>query len=123
MKRITKQQTEIVTEVLTRVGASDFDERVVKMIHRLGPETLRLQDASRYGSYALQDELSLSLLSWTENAEEVRLRVSLFFTSVIAGCSCADDPTPLDKVNEHAVLTVTLNKQRHDLEVELEPAE
>lgn len=96
-----------------------FEQELLEALMELGVDGLNLQTALRHGSYALADTLQLSILSRSCEEHGIELRVSAFFDSVIAGCSCADDPTPLDTVSEHCVLNVTLDKQRHDLRVEV----
>ncbi|MGV6818318.1 MAG: hypothetical protein ACWA44_13755 [Thiotrichales bacterium] len=96
-----------------------FEQELLRVLMELGVDGLNLQTALRHGGYALADTLQLSILSRSCDEHGIELRVSAFFDSVIAGCSCADDPTPLDTVSEHCVLNVTLDKQRHDLRVEV----
>lgn len=40
----------------------------------------------------------------------IHARVGVFFTGIIAGCSCADDPTPVDTQNEYCELRLTIAK-------------
>ena len=43
------------------------------------------------------------LLSASEDAGLLRVKAGIFYTGIIAGCSCADDPTPIDELNEYCV--------------------
>lgn len=53
--------------------------------------------------------------------KRVTLHLGVFFQSVIAGCACADDPTPEDRIEEYGELRLTLD--RHDAHAEIEPVD
>jgi len=72
---------------------------------------LPLQQALSYGSYAQTDKISLTVLNSRHDKDAIYVKIDLFFTSVIAGCHCADDPTPMDEYSEYAELIFTINKQ------------
>jgi len=63
--------------------------------------TLPLQQGMSQGSYPLLDDVQVMVLSVHGQAPRIEARVGVFFKAIIAGCSCADDPTPLDEVNEY----------------------
>jgi hypothetical protein len=41
----------------------------------------------------------------------VKVKAGIFFSSVIAGCSCADDPTPIDESAEYCEIQFTVEKE------------
>ncbi|MEO5344077.1 MAG: hypothetical protein H7842_12210 [Gammaproteobacteria bacterium SHHR-1] len=53
-----------------------------------------LQAALRHGSQALDESLQVLLQGLTLEPERAELRLNLLFQGVIAGCNCADDPSP-----------------------------
>lgn len=69
-----------------------------------------LQQGLRTSSYALADKLEISLLSASEFPDRIALKAGLFYTGVIAGCSCADDPTPVDEIAEYCEVLVEIDK-------------
>ena len=44
-------------------------------------------------------------------ANSILVKAGIFYTGIIAGCSCADDPTPLDEQNEYCELELNINKE------------
>jgi len=36
------------------------------------------------------------------------INIGVFYHSLIAGCNCADDPTPVDKINEYLTLNIVI---------------
>jgi hypothetical protein len=65
------------------------------------PELLPLTELMQYGSYPGSTEPAVSLLSSSSSKKEIRLRVAVFFTSIIAGCNCSDDPGRSDEIQEY----------------------
>ena len=51
------------------------------------------------------------VISVAEEPEVIRARTGVLFTSVIAGCSCADDPTPVDEQTEYCELLFEIDRQ------------
>ncbi|MCW9023772.1 MAG: hypothetical protein OQK73_03740 [Gammaproteobacteria bacterium] len=54
-----------------------------------------------------------------ENDNLVSIKMGAFYTGIIAGCSCSDDPSPTDEVNEHCELDVKINLVNGDASVTL----
>jgi hypothetical protein len=53
--------------------------------------------------------LSVHLLSQHEHDGRILVRLGVFYAGVIAGCSCADDPSPVDNLTEHCELEVAIS--------------
>ena len=69
---------------------------------------LPLLHAMAHGNAIADEPITVSVRHAAAANEELRLRVSVFFASLIAGCSCADDPTPIDTLHEYCELDVTV---------------
>lgn len=54
--------------------------------------------------------LSVSILKTSENDDSIIASAGLFYTGIIPGCSCADDPTPIDESNEYCEISICINK-------------
>jgi len=50
------------------------------------------------------------VLASEDVGHEIALRIGVFYRGIIAGCSCADDPTPVEPVNEYCELNLRLDK-------------
>lgn len=62
---------------------------------------LGLQQALTTGSLALDEGIEVVVLSRSEAGGLLRVKAGIFFRSIIAGCGCADDPTPIDENTEY----------------------
>ncbi|MBF0257005.1 MAG: hypothetical protein HQL47_11245, partial [Gammaproteobacteria bacterium] len=60
-----------------------------------------LQRAMRQGSQVLESDLQIQLQSLSVENEALQLRLGVFFSSLIAGCNCADEPLTPDLSLEH----------------------
>jgi hypothetical protein len=50
------------------------------------------------------------ILGVAEGSGTISVRAGVFFSAVIAGCSCADDPTPVDEINEYCESRVEIDR-------------
>ena len=60
---------------------------------------------------AVADEpITVLLLTAEADAEQLRVKVGIFFAGVLAGCSCADDPTPVEAQEEYGEWLLTIRR-------------
>lgn len=87
-----------------------FTETLKQEICSLDVRLLPLQQGLRYSSFANADKLSVTVLKVSEENNTILVRVGLFYTGIIAGCNCADDPSPVDEINEYCEALFTIDK-------------
>jgi hypothetical protein len=92
-------------------GTPEFEETFKREVGRLTAEMLPLQAALTHGSYASDRVNGVILLSTSESADSVIIKAGLHFTGVIAGCSCADDPTPNNETVEYCEVRIELDRK------------
>ncbi|ATX81010.1 hypothetical protein Ga0123462_0132 [Mariprofundus ferrinatatus] len=95
---------------LLKWGAPDFKRAITDEIQALSTRELPLQQGLRNGSVALGDDIQAMILNVQESDTSIRVKAGIFYKSIIAGCSCADDPTPTDVVNEHCEVMIAIDK-------------
>ena len=59
------------------------------------------------------------ILDQSEDGNLILVKAGIFYTGIIAGCSCADDPTPIAEQNEYCVLQFCIDKQTAETTVTL----
>lgn len=91
-------------------GSDAFAATLKHELESLPTDALPLRDALRIGSHVLTGSHGVRLLSASEHAGVLRVRIGLFFSSVIAGCSCADDPTPIEPIAEYCECLVEIDR-------------
>ncbi len=87
------------------------------------PDRLPLQQALARGSHALGAGFSVTVLHVTVQHDLVRARVGVFFEGLVAGCGCADDPTPVQPHPEYCELLLEVDRGTGWARVELDERE
>ena len=77
----------------------------------LGAEVLPLQAATLHGGQVDGCDIAVTVIDSRESGQAIQARVGVFFTELIGGCSCGDDP---HTVPAYCVLQVTIDKQTGD---------
>lgn len=110
-----------LSKALSSWGASDFEGILKKEIEKLGAKDLPLQQGLSTSSYALDNNLSVMIISVSEQTNLVRAKVGVFYSGIIAGCNCADDPTPIGENNEYCEVQIEINKTTAEMNAVLLP--
>lgn len=80
-------------------------------IQAIDPDLLPLQQGLSLSSYVGKTPFSTLILSITDKPDSIQVKAGIFYTGIIAGCSCSDDPSPTDEQNEYCELLFVINKQ------------
>lgn len=91
-------------------GTSDFENILKKELKKLGLNGLPLQQGLSSSSIALDDDLQIVLLGIKDDTDQILVRAILFYTGIIAGCSCADDPGPVEEQGECCEILINIEK-------------
>lgn len=91
-------------------GTADFPDVLKQEIAQLGLHQLPLQQGLSRSSHVLDRPIQALIHNAHEEADLIRVKIGVFYSGVIAGCSCADDPTPIDEQTEYCVIQLGINK-------------
>jgi hypothetical protein len=102
---------------LTRSAAArnspSFEATLAEEVQGLGPHHPALRPLLQAGltqtSVVAEAPLGIQVLSSAQAAGRIRVHLGVFYSGVIAGCSCADDPTPVDTITEHCELLLEID--------------
>jgi len=97
-------------ESLNASNSDGFKNIFKQEVAQLGLDELPLQAALTSGSQALDEGITIMVNSIEQTASTIQVRTGVFFNSVIAGCNCADDPTPIDKQAEYCELEFSIDR-------------
>ena len=114
-------QVVTLSESLKAWGSDGFKDALKNEMAQLNVEQLplaadhpalqaALQQGLKYSSHAVYDAPGVVILSVTEYDDHIRVKAGVFYSGIISGCSCADDPTPTDMVPEYCELQLDINK-------------
>ena len=85
----------------------------------MDPALLPLQQGLSLSSYVGKSPVSAIILNTTEKTDSIQIKAGIFYTGIIAGCSCSDDPSPTDEQNEYCEVQFTINKTTAETTVTL----
>ncbi len=97
----------------------DFKQVVQQEIAQLDLNLLPLQQGLSTSSHVIERPIQAMILGMEEEANLIRVKAGIFYTGMIAGCSCADDPTPIAEQNEYCVMEFCIDKQSAETTVTL----
>ena len=108
-----------LTNALNAWGTPDFEGVLRKEIEQLGAEHLPLQQGLSTGSHALDTNLQVMVISVSEDGEFIRAKAGIFYSGILTGCACADDPTPVNEESEYCVVQLDISKSTAETTVTL----
>jgi len=98
---------------------SEFKNVFKQEIAQLDSGLLPLQQGLSISSHVTDRPVQAMILDLSEDADLIRVKAGIFYTGIIVGCSCADDPTPIAEQNEYCVLQFCIDKQSAETTVAL----
>jgi hypothetical protein len=108
-----------LTKSLNAWGTPAFLETLKREIEDLGAGHLPLQQGLSAGSYAIDRGLQAMILRVSAGTATIRVQAGLFYSGIIAGCSCADDPTPVEEHTEYCEVQLDIDKTTSETTVAL----
>lgn len=100
-------------------GSVHFENTLQGELRGLPSGSLPLQQGLRASSVALEEGIGFSLIAAQADADRIELRVGVFYSGVVAGCNCADDPTPVEPVPEYCELALSIDRATGQARVQL----
>lgn len=91
-------------------GHPDLENILKHEIEALGADRLPLAQGLTRGSHVAGDAIQARIISVVQDATRIRVQAGIFFKGILAGCSCADDPTPVEPQNEYCELLFDIDK-------------
>lgn len=110
-----------LSKALSAWQSSTFKGILKDEIEQLDAETLPLQQGLTQGDYAVGDNFSTMIISASETPNCIRVKAGVFYTSITAGCSCADDPTPIAEFSEYCEVQFDIDRITAHTQVSLFP--
>lgn len=106
-------------KTLDNFGTPDFNATLKNDILQIEKSQLPLQQALTQTSYVSDTDFSVVVLNSEDNGSTIIAKVGIFFFGIIAGSCCADDPTPVDELQEYCELEFTINKKTGEASIVL----
>ncbi len=101
----------LLERVVKAWGRPEFERVLKQALLELDAKTLLLQQGLQHSSHALTEGMSVLINRVGEEDGRILVRVGIFYSGIIAGCSCADDPSPVDPVTEYLELLLEIDRE------------
>jgi hypothetical protein len=102
-------------------GSPAFEETFKREVRQLGAAALPLQQGLSMTSAVAGDTFSVRVIGARGDAAALHVRAGIFYAGIIGGCSCADDPTPIEDQPEYCELLFDINRMNGETTVSLLP--
>lgn len=111
-----------LTDSLKAWGTAEFNQRFKAEVEHLPPDQLPLQAGLLHTSYVSSEPFSVMVLAASDEPDTIHVKAGAFYSGIIAGCSCVDDPTPMSTIAEHVEMQFDIDKQSGATTVTLLPS-
>jgi hypothetical protein len=108
-----------LAKALNAWGTPAFEEILKEEVVQLDVGVLPLQQGLSRGSYSDGKGVSVMIIGISDEQTLIRAKAGIFYTAIIAGCSCADDPTPIDELAEYCEVQFDIDKATAETTVSL----
>jgi hypothetical protein len=98
-------------------GTPAFKDVLKQEMEQLDAALLPLQQCLSRSSYVAEQPFQVMILGTGEADGTIRVKAGIFYTGVIAGCSCADDPSPVDELNEYCEVLLVIDRDTSETAV------
>ena len=103
-----------LTESLKSWNTNAFETAFTQEVMQLGLDDLPLQQGLSFSSVALDHDLKIIILDTKEQNRSIAIKLGVFYYGIMSGCSCADDPSVVEEVNEYCELMVQIDLDNGD---------
>ena len=92
-------------------GTPDFERALTREIERLPAEALPLQAGLSASNYVLdKSKITAMVIKATDEGGRIRAKVGIFYSGLLGGCACTDDPTPTNENSEYCVVQLEIDR-------------
>ena len=96
-------------QALRAWGTPSFQDALKRQIAECAGQ-LPLQQGLSTGSHVADATITVLINSVVELQDVIRVQAGIFYRSVTAGCSCADDPTTIGENDEYCEVRLDIDK-------------
>lgn len=100
-------------------GTPVFGDTLKAEIAALGAADLPLQQGLSHTSSVADTPPQAVIHSATDKGDCLQVKAGLFYAGILGGCSCANDPTPVDEQTEYCEVLLEIDKGNGETKVTL----
>ena len=100
----------VFAKALNAWGTPGFNQVLKQEIEQLDAGQFPLQQGLATSSHVADSKFTAMILRVSDDADFIHAKVGISYAGIIAGCSCADDPSPLSEQAEYCEVLLAINK-------------
>jgi hypothetical protein len=101
---------------LTAWGSDAFGRVLKEEVESLSPGTLPLHLGVLQGGFVDDSDIAATVLTSREDEGSILVDVGIFFTEIVGGCSCGDEP---EAINSYCRLRIRIDKSSAEAHIGL----
>ncbi len=101
----------LLKQSLSAWASPGFKQAFKSEVEALKAEQLPLQQGLSLSSYVSAEPFKVMVISVAEDDQSIQVKAGVFYSGIIAGCSCSDDPGPTDVQAEYCDIEFKINKE------------
>ena len=98
-------------ESVSAWNTKEFEEVFKCEVGQLDMDQLPLQQALSHSSYACDKDLKVLVINASAGQESIQVRAGIFYTGILPGCACTDDPAPDNEYTEYCEVLFSIDLQ------------
>jgi len=106
----------ILLDTLQQPQSSTFEKALKRELENLPAGTLPLENGTSRGGFVDDSDISVTVINVKQDENSFQAKVGIFFTEIIAGCGCGDDPMP---ENAYCEMLIIIDKTTSDAKFEV----
>ncbi len=95
-----------------------FGPTLKREIETMGAEVLPLDQGTSQGGFVDDSKITATFLSVIDRGHSIVAEVGVFFTEIVAGCSCGDEP---DSINAYCRMQIHIDKTTAEANIRVVP--
>ncbi len=104
------------TNALRDWTTDSFKRTLKNEIENLKTGSLPLEHGVSQGGRIDDSNITATILNSTENLSRIETRVGIFFTEVVGGCNCNDDPI---EINAYCEIRISIDKTTASTDIDV----
>lgn len=105
-------------DALRESRSSLFGKALKHELENLPAGTLPLEKGTSRGGFVDDSDISVTVINTTQNENGIEAKVGVFFTEIIVGCGCGDEPVP---ENAYCELLISIDRTTSAAKFEVIP--
>ena len=96
-----------------------FKETLKHELETVDAGLLPLQQGLKLSSYVSDAPFRVMVIHVRDDQTTIRVKTAIFYSGIIAGCNCADDPSPVNTQTEYCEVLLNIDKSTAEATVRL----